>query len=297
MSLVEYRAPQQQHAGNQWVEIVAPAAELANQIAKTEFVPQEMRGKPDVVAACILYGAEIGIGPMMSLAKVDIVKGRPAPKAELARALALAAGHEISVTESTNTRVTVIGRRAGTDHWLTVTWTMDDVKKAGIVNQVYAKYPRQMLLARASAELVRAICPDVLGGISRFVEEFDDADTEPTATPTQTATIAPTKRQRQRAPLPPVAELEPPPLPDDEPEPDPDAITEPQIRKLMAIFNEQGIKAKDERLKVLSAMAGRDLASSKELSKAEASTIIDKLEQLPVPESSEPPLPSEEPFE
>ena len=172
-----------------------------------------------MVAACILYGDEIGIGPMMALAKVDIVKGRPAPKAELARALALAAGHQIEVRESTNTRVTVAGRRSGSEFWQTVTWTMDDVKKAGIVNQAYAKYPRQMLLARASAELVRAMCPDVLGGITRFSEEYDDTDPD-------TGPAAGHGDRHGRAGWPetsacaaaPVAELAPPPLPGEDDE-------------------------------------------------------------------------------
>ena len=50
---------------------------------------------------------------------------------------------------------------------------MDDVKRAQIGSQMYTKYPRQMLLARASAELIRAMCPDVLGGIASFAEEVE----------------------------------------------------------------------------------------------------------------------------
>ena len=89
---------------------------------------------------------------------------------------------------ATNTKVTVSGRRRGSQNVQTVTWTMDDAKKAGIAgNPNYAKYPRQMLLARASAELVRAMCPDVLGGITSFAEEAADLpDDGPTFT---TATI------------------------------------------------------------------------------------------------------------
>lgn len=296
MSLVEYGAIEQQTPTGKWIDLIAPAAALANQIAKTEFVPQEMRGKPDVVAACILYGDEIGIGPMMALAKVDIVKGRPAPKAELARALALAAGHQIEVRESTNTRVTVAGRRSGSEFWQTVTWTMDDVKKAGIVNQAYAKYPRQMLLARASAELVRAMCPDVLGGITRFSEEYDDTDPDAGPAPRVTATVmaAPAGRKRQRAPLPPVAELAPPPLPgEDDDEPVVELATDAQITKLVICFKELGISDREDRVQFLRDAIGRHIDSSKEMTKAEASAVIDKLESAPP--SDEPPL-DEEPF-
>ena len=44
MSLVEYGTIEQQTPTGKWIDLIAPAAALANQIAKTEFVPQEMRG-------------------------------------------------------------------------------------------------------------------------------------------------------------------------------------------------------------------------------------------------------------
>lgn len=306
MSLVEYplhpsMVAQQLTArvettGNRWVDIVAPAAELANQIANTEFVPPEMRGKPDIVAACILYGDAIGLHPMMALAKVDIVKGRPAPKAELARALALAAGHEVNIVESSNTRVTVEGRRGGSTHRQKVTWTMDDVKKAGITSPMYAKYPRQMLLARASAELVRAMCPDVLGGIGRFAEELDDVDQpdDPQVAPTKIAASA--SRKRQRAPLAPVAELEMPPLPGEESdgaqEEQHAPITDAQITKLAICFRELGITDRTDRVRFLCDAIGRNIESSKEMTKAEASHVIDRLEN---PATADPAL-DDEPF-
>ena len=278
MSIVEYAPPTAIESGNRWVDLVAPAAQLAAQIANTDFVPAEMRNKPAAVTACILYGAEIGIGPMQSLAKVDIVKGRPAPRAELARALALAAGHEVRVEESTNTKVTVAGRRSGSDFWQRVTWTMDDVKKAGIVNQAYSKYPRQMLLARASAELVRAMCPDVLGGIGQFAEEIDGGEQSTTVEPTVAVVASAGKRQRRplQGALPP-ADL--PPLPTDEAVDDREAITDPQKRKLMACFNDLGVTERDVRLTMTSAEVGRPVASANELTKDEAAKVIDMLER------------------
>ena len=131
--LVAYEPPTRASTTNAWVNLIEPAAELARQIAGTDFVPVEMRNKPAAVAACVMYGAEIGIGPMTALSKVDIIKGRPMPKAELGRALMMAAGHVFWVDESTNTRVKVSGHRKGqSERVMSVTWTMDDVKKAQI---------------------------------------------------------------------------------------------------------------------------------------------------------------------
>lgn len=274
-------------SGNEWIDLVKPAADLASMIAQTEFVPAEMRNKPAAIAACILYGAEIGIGPMQSLAKIDLVKGRPAPRAELARALALAAGHEVWVESQTNTSCKVSGRRRGSQQVQSSTWTMDDVKKAGISSGMYSKYPRQMLLARASAELVRMMCPDVLGGIGLFAEEVGDTDEPVAPAPSDpTASSAPTRQTRKRAqPIPAThtpTESEPaappapatddmPPLPDEI-----DQITEPQIKKMMALFNEIGLKERDDRLDFIAA-AVRRVDSSKDLTVDEASKVIEAL--------------------
>ena len=192
--------------GNEWIDLMKPAAELAVQIAETEFVPAEMRHRAEAIAACILFGAELGIGPMVALAKIDIIKGRPAPKAELGRALALGAGHDLWVDETTNTRVVVCGKRRNASHVFRVQWTMDDAKRAGIAgNPAYAKYPRQMLLARASAELVRQMCPEVFGGITLFSEEAVDIEPDdlPVIGPTlpAKAAVGPSKTTKTVPPV------------------------------------------------------------------------------------------------
>lgn len=259
---------------NQWIELMRPAAELAAQIARTEFVPDAYRGKPEAIAACILYGDELGIGPMQSLAKIDIVKGRPAPRAELGRALAHAAGHELWVEDQTNTRVTVSGRRRGSNHVQSVTWTMDDAKKAGIAgNPNYAKYPRQMLLARASAELVRAMCPEVLAGIAVFAEEADDLEpaavtVAATHTPAE-ATKATTRKRRD-------------PKPDTEPSAPVDDTkpSEAQTKMAMASFAEAGVSDRTDRLAATGALVGRPVESWSDLSRDEASKVIDGLERV-----------------
>lgn len=304
MSLVEYTPPTGP-TGNHWVDLVAPAAELAKSIAGTEFVPNEMRGKPAAVAACILYGSEIGIGPMQALAKIDIVKGRPAPKAELARALALAAGHEVWVEESTNTRVTVAGRRRNSEHVQKVTWTLDDVKKAGIVNQAYSKYPRQMLLARASAELVRMMCPDALGGIGQFSEEVDDGEPGPTMAATSPTPSTASTNTRQRKPLAiPAGPMESPLLPGEEgaqerPQDAPSEANEPEgyaggrpsstrptetrTKRMQALLAEHGYKDRAAAIDRVSAAIGRRVESRNELDRADTEKVIDALEAEPVP--------------
>ena len=267
-----------------WVEMLTPVADLARQIAGTDFVPESMRGKPAAVAAAILFGAELGLPPMQSLAKIDIVKGRPAPRAELARALALAAGHEVWVDESTNTRVKVSGRRRGTDVVQSVTWTIDDAKRAGIASAMYTRYPRQMLLARASAELIRQMAPDVLGGIAVFAEEADDAPAAaPAASDPATAMPAGTATRRRRAATPPAAPGGEDSPPESVAEPEPaapvDSASDAQIKRMMVGFNEIGIKAREDRLAFIAA-AATAVDSSRDLTKAEAARVIDALDAV-----------------
>ena len=114
------------------LELMPSAWGLAEKIAKTDFVPAAMRGKPEAVLAAILTGHELGIAPMQALAKINVIEGRPAMSAELMRAVVLAHGHELVVVNSNGTACTVMAKRKDSDRESTFTWTMDDAKRAGL---------------------------------------------------------------------------------------------------------------------------------------------------------------------
>ena len=206
-----------------WAEVLPAVGDLAGKIAATDFVPDAMRGKTAVVAAAILYGRELGLGPMTSLRSINVIKGKPALSAEAMRAMILAAGHHISFREMTGARCIVEGRRKGESDVTTVTYTMDDAKKAGLAGQnQYAKMPRQMLAARATSELARLIFADVIGGLLIDVEAEEDDGIETTnVTPISTARRAKVKAMPEPD-LP-----EPTPLP--QPEPDPEPVLDDDI--------------------------------------------------------------------
>lgn len=173
--IVPFQPPRS--ASSSSLELAPEAWKLASRVADTDFVPKALRGKPEAVLACILAGHEAGISPMQSLAKIHVVEGRPAMAAELMRALVLRAGHELWIEESTSTRVIVAGQRAGSERVSRVAWTLDDAKRANLAGKNnWKSYPRAMLLARATAELCRALFPDVLAGISHTIEELADGD-------------------------------------------------------------------------------------------------------------------------
>lgn len=160
-------------------DLVPQAASLAEQIARTDFAPAGLRGKPEAVMAAMLTGHEIGIGPMQALSEISVINGRPCMSAKLMRALVHRAGHDLWFEVKSNTKVTICARRADwpEDRVAKVTWTMDDAKAAGLSGgQNYRKYPRAMLAARATGEICRDNFADVLGGIGYTPEELSDGD-------------------------------------------------------------------------------------------------------------------------
>ena len=274
-----------------WVELMRPAAELAASIAGTEFVPKTLRDNPAAIAACVLYGDEVGLGPLQSLAKIAVIDGRPSLAAEAMRSLIFAAGHDLWVEEASGQKATVAGQRSGSKQTSRVTWTLDDARRANLANrQNWRMYPRQMLLARATAELARLIFADAIGGLSA-IEELEPADlqvVERVEPERPTGEI----RQRERAPL---AQAEPEPA-------EPAPLSGGQRNKLHASFRERGVD-RMERLKWASAVLGREVPSFNDLTLPEASLLIETLEadDIPfgVPESApaapEPAAPEPEP--
>lgn len=286
--------------------MLEPAAQLANQIAKTEFVPSGLRGKPDAIAACVLFGHEVGIPPMQSLSKIHVIDGRPAMAAELMRAMILRAGHQIWFADSTTTRVTVKARRAEwpDDQVSSVTWTMDDAKKAGLDGrQNWRKYPRAMLKARATSELARDVFPDILGGISYSVEELTDGDIvdaevvddEPveekrTQTRRAPAKKAPAKKApaKKAAAKPEPVEAtatELPPLPDElEAEAEPAKAEKPTevklAQKLVIRCREVGVDTDDARHALVRLATDGRTDSTKDVTSGEADWILELCDRI-----------------
>lgn len=179
-----------------WTIALAPVVELARNICTTDFVPDGMRNNVAATTAAIMYGRELGLAPMTALGATHLIKGRVGVSAEMLRALVLEQGHEIVVRESSGAQVVMAGRRKGTSDWTVVTWTLDDARRAKLSGDNWTKYPRQMLAARASAELCRLIFADVIHGMAA-TEELEGIDAPALGGPGPALADGRTKVQRK----------------------------------------------------------------------------------------------------
>jgi hypothetical protein len=283
-----------------WIDLLAPAAEVAKTIAPTEFVPRALRHNVPAVTAAILYGDEVGLGPLASVNEIHVIEGRIFVGAEAQRALVLAAGHEIWPDELGTSRATWCGRRRGSEQVTRVTWTLDDARRANLVGKPnWRSYPRPMLSARASAELVRAVFADVVHGLGAL-EEYDgdtfdggadrggNAPARPRATRRRRPAVAAAAEPETRDVEAPLAAPLLPPLPgetqaDDEQPAAPELLTAGQLRRLQQLMRERGIGSRSDRLMLAVEIIGRTISTSKELTTVEADRVISYLEQLDEP--------------
>lgn len=182
-----------------WASELGAAHQIAQAICSTEFVPKDFRGNPEKTATAILYGKSVGLDPLAALANVFVVHGRPAMYSRTMVALAQRAGVEFRRTAATEQQVTVHARRRGAEHWQEFTWSITRATKAGYTtNAKYKTDPIGMLTAKAFAEAVRILAPDVLMGIAVSEEvELGDYDSQPTAPIEDTAAVEKKKVQRK----------------------------------------------------------------------------------------------------
>jgi hypothetical protein len=297
-----------------WLAVASDVIKLANIIAPTEFVPAVYRDNPPAVAAAILTGRELGIGPLTSLRHVQVVKGTPTLSAEYKRARVLAAGHEFDVLELNTQRCKVSGRRRGSNKPpLEVTFTMDDAKMAGLLAPsksgkpgAWQTRPRRMLFARAGSELCDFLFADVVNGLptAEIVADstedddfagYDEPPAKPAARTARRARTTPQKLGDQAGNSPVASSLAPadgpplPPLPgEDEAQGErdydsPGTVTTGKGGQLTAIWTiltkvfEFSDDEKPLARTVCGHIIGRDIESTTSMSRNEAVTVLDTL--------------------
>lgn len=295
-----------------WANDARQASAVARSLAPTPFIPSSLRAtrtskdEPEEqihartaanITAAILTGQELGLTPMAALRSVVVIQGTPAMTAVALRGLVQSRGHEIWVESSSDTRAVVCGQRRGSTRVERSVWTIERARQLGLTSKDnWRKQPEAMLVARGTSEVGRRIAADVLLGMPYSVEELADEAPE---------TTAGTRRAQRRTapepvalPEPALTAPEPPrpaePEPEREPAPEPEAVAEPpiedepltpepitrkQLTALNAALGALGYTDRHDKLRHLSEELGRPITSSADVTKDEATRLLDRIAQ------------------
>jgi hypothetical protein len=129
----------------------------------------------------ILYGRELGIGPMAAMLGIDVIDGAPTPNAALMASLIQ--NHprfDYRVLSWDEHACELAFYQDGEERGRSL-FTMADAKRAKLSEKDnWQKYPKAMLLARAMSQGARAYCAAVFAGGVYTAEELTDAPMEAT---------------------------------------------------------------------------------------------------------------------
>lgn len=146
---------------------MAEAWKLAQTFHASGLLPRGI-ASPEAAFTIIATGAELGLSPMASLRSIHVIEGKPVLSAALIAGIVqrrpdLCEG--FALVESSDTIATYETTRRGQAP-VRMSFTIEQAQRARLTDKDnWKKYPHAMLRARASAELARAVYPDVVGGL------------------------------------------------------------------------------------------------------------------------------------
>jgi len=124
-------------------------------------------------AAVMLKGYELGLSLSGSFEFIQVVEGKPSlsPRGALALIQSSPLYGGMKITEDAD-KCTVWMKRADNGFEHTVTWSLDDAKRAGVVKpgSGWEKYPTNMIRWRAIGFCADVVFPDITGGMKRADE-------------------------------------------------------------------------------------------------------------------------------
>jgi hypothetical protein len=165
---------------------------LAKALSGAEgFIPKNLLGKPNAIAAAVLTGLELGLGPMEAIRSIHIVEGKPTMSADLMLARAIRAGVRIEWEQCDDKAAVLRLERNSAKH--RHSFTIEEATRAKLTSKgVWQSYAPAMLRARCVSAAMRAFCPDVLGSGVYTPEELEPTNERPTTSPVLVTSSKPT---------------------------------------------------------------------------------------------------------
>lgn len=263
------------------ITTVDDLARIADMMAKSGFF-QDSRDAAQA-GVKIMAGQGWGINPFDAMTGIHIISGRPSIGAGLMASKVKGSGkYDYRVLEMSNDVCRIEFLQRGESIGVSE-FTLADAKKAGTKN--LDKFARNMLFARAMSNGVRWFCPDVFTTPVYTPEELGasvDGDGNVIDVPARAAREATPARPALDAitdgitaeELEAIAE----PREVEQPALDVEPITGAQLKALHAVGSRLGFTnaQRDDFRAFVGSLVGRTLESSKDLTKAEASTLLDR---------------------
>jgi len=150
---------------------VTELRQIAMDFAKSGYFQDAREAVQAIVK--IQAGRELGFGPVYSMTKIYIVKGKVTVSAETMGAMIKRSGrYDYKVIHLDDSKCALQFFDSGKPDYLS-TFTMEDAKRADLVKQDsgWAKWPRAMLMSKALSQGARIVCPHVISG-TYTPEEF-----------------------------------------------------------------------------------------------------------------------------
>jgi hypothetical protein len=171
------------------------ALRLAEMLSKSQFVPTTFRGKPGDVLAAIMFGAELGVGPLQALQNVNVINGKPSVWGDLALALCqshpLYEWHKEWFEQDKDGPVAVFQIKRRNNEVHEVRFGSAQAKEAGLLGKdTYKSYKARMFQMRARGFGLRDKFADALKGLITR-DEAEDYPSEPVRAEVITTTSAP----------------------------------------------------------------------------------------------------------
>lgn len=252
--------------------------QFARLVADGSILPDSYRRNPANVLIAVGLGQSMGLSPAESLYRIAVIKGKPTAGAELIAANVRRAGHKLRVItdEKAMSVKAVIIRADDPDFPHEVVRDMAWAQSMGLdKNDNYRKQPLTMLQWRAITAVARLAAPEALYGVAYTADEMFDSNggpSEPMPEPER-----PTVTAEQVTDADWQAEAERPTRDDESPLLD---TRGPLARKMHALFRACELEDKADRLAYASAIVGREITTSAELTDAEAEAVVKALESI-----------------
>lgn len=128
------------------------------------------------IYAIVTKAKSLGIDPIEALGgSLFYLQGKVGMSTEMMAALIRQKGHSITKDAKSNDgKVILHGKRVDTGDTWTCDFSLDDAKKAGLLKNMYEKYPKVMLYNRCMSMLARQLFPDVIKGVGYDMSELKE---------------------------------------------------------------------------------------------------------------------------